>query len=356
MDHDRYSARLRLGLWLHTSHTDDHFPVRFSQTTVALVEEAENAGFSSVWSGESFAFGALSPLIVLSGLIDHTSMDLGALVLLPAWHPLRLARDAASVDQVSGGRLRLGVGVGRPAIQEMFGVDPTTAGAWCEEAIAALRSLWNGGTGIRGRVLAVEGRAQPRPFRSGGPPLWIGGSIKRSARRAAEIGDGYYASTTYTFDQVRTQAERYLAVAHQLERVPAIAANRFTVVAPTLEEARATAITHFGPSLHRYALHGSFGEEWADRVRRDSVNFLEELADELWLVGNPEQVARAIGRYRRIGVEEIHARVSSEGMPSELARQTVRLLGSEVMPTLTEITETAEAATLTRSIDTQGGL
>lgn len=320
---------IKLGLWLET--TPSGGPEEFGDRVRSLVDAASAAGFSSVWAGESFAFGSVSPLAVIASLIDHTDLGLGALVLLPAWHPLRLAREAASLDHLSLGRFSLGLGIGRPDIQRMFGIDPSTVAAWFDDAIGALRHFWGGGTEFHGTTLRLHGLAQPKPIRPGGPPIWIGGSITRSVRRAAKLGDGYYASTTYPFSLVSRQAEMYKSFSG-VDKEPRIAVNRFVVVAPTSEEARATARTHLGESIRRYAAHGSFGASWVRRSGDDSDDLVDELGPSIWLVGDPGEVREALVPYLRLGVEEIHARVSAPGMPLELARQTIGLLGSEVLP------------------------
>src|SRR5581483_7713166 len=120
---------------------------------LALIQQAEALGFDSVSAGESYpqrrGGGHLpSPLLALAALARGTTLRLGTgVILLPAWNPLRLAYDCAVLDQISGGRLFLGVGLGNPAVARRFGRDPAQLGAYMDDALAALRALWAGEDG-----------------------------------------------------------------------------------------------------------------------------------------------------------------------------------------------------------------
>src|SRR5205823_3251197 len=107
-------------------------------------------------------------------------------------------------------------------------------------ALIALKALWSGEPGYKGRLIQIEGGVYPLPAQKGGPPLWVGGKTKRSARRAAQLGDAWYASTSYTYDQVATQSARYreaLAAEAKPTHEPIVSANRITYVGKTREQA-----------------------------------------------------------------------------------------------------------------------
>src|SRR5918912_850923 len=159
-----------------------------------LLDLAERQGFTSVWAGESYPTGPgyfhlPSPLLM--------------------WPPMRLAYDAAVLDQLTGGRLVLGLGLGAPPTWARFGVPREGMADRIDETLALLRALWSGADGYHGKILSVEGGIAPRPVQPGGPPLWVGGLVARSARRAARYGDGWYASSNYRFGEIARQAARY---------------------------------------------------------------------------------------------------------------------------------------------------
>ena len=123
-------------------------------------------------------------------------ITLGAgIVLLPLRHPSVVAKEFASLDYVSRGRLILGVGVGGEGEKdfEAVGVDPRERGARTNEAMRALRALFGPQpASFEGRFFSfAEVEIAPGSPRTGGPPLWVGGRSEAAIRRAAELGDGW---------------------------------------------------------------------------------------------------------------------------------------------------------------------
>ena len=128
-----------------------------------------------------------SPLLVLSALARSTKLRLGTgATLLTLWDPLRLAYDSAILDQISGGRFILGVGVGNPGLMRRFGIPRNQAGSRMDEALVLLKNLWAGEEEFQGKHFKVKGKVYPEPTQPGGPPIWVGGAIRRSVQRAAE--------------------------------------------------------------------------------------------------------------------------------------------------------------------------
>jgi probable F420-dependent oxidoreductase len=137
------------------------------------------------------------PLDLLSFLAACTSrigLATGVLVL-PLHHPVVLAKRVATLDRLSKGRLRLGIGTGwmREEI-EACGVDPDVRGRLTDEAIDVMRSLWTAdgdGATFEGEFFTVaRAHSHPKPWRDDGVPLHIGGHTVAAARRAGRRGDG----------------------------------------------------------------------------------------------------------------------------------------------------------------------
>ena len=101
------------------------------------------------------------------------------------WNPITLAYEGAVLDQLCGGRLVIGVGIGRPRDWAKFGLPREVIGDRMDEMLAALKALWSGADGYEGTTISAPGAIWPRPIQPGGPPLWVGGSIGRAMRRAA---------------------------------------------------------------------------------------------------------------------------------------------------------------------------
>jgi probable F420-dependent oxidoreductase len=138
----------------------------------------------------------LDTLAYVAGVTETLGLATGLLVL-PLHNPLVLAKRAATVDRLSGGRLRLGIGLGwmREEI-EANGVDFVNRGERADEVIDAIRALWcadaERGASFEGRHFSFAGvQSFPRPVRPGGVPIDVGGTSPAAIRRAARRGAGW---------------------------------------------------------------------------------------------------------------------------------------------------------------------
>jgi probable F420-dependent oxidoreductase len=165
----------------------------------ALAQAAEELGYDSIWAGDHLSYRnpLLDVVVALSTFAAVTTrITLGAgIVLLPLRHPSVVAKEFASLDYVSGGRVILGVGVGGEGAKdfEAVGVDVRERGARTNEAMRALRELFGAPpASFGGRFFSFAGvEVAPGPARAGGPPLWVGGRSEAAIRRAAALGDGW---------------------------------------------------------------------------------------------------------------------------------------------------------------------
>ena len=136
----------------------------------------------------------LDLLAFLAGQTSRLGLATGVLVL-PNHHPVVLAKRVATLDALSGGRVRLCVGMGwmREEI-EACGVDFDSRGRRADEQIAVLRALWAGdddGVDHHGEFFSFDRAVcRPRPARPGGVPIHVGGHSVAAARRAGRLGDG----------------------------------------------------------------------------------------------------------------------------------------------------------------------
>ncbi len=164
-----------------------------------LARASEDAGFDVFWVSEHHGFpdGYLpSPLVLLAALAQATrTIGLGTGVVVgPLCHPVRLAEEASVVDNLSGGRLVLGLGAGYHERElRTFGVEPSQRGGRLDETLEILRLSWEGepfswsGTHFE----LADARVTPTPVRPGGIPVWLGGYAPAALRRAARCADGH---------------------------------------------------------------------------------------------------------------------------------------------------------------------
>lgn len=180
-------------------------------TAIRVAKAAEAARFESVWTGEHVVLpdphAAPSPAppqtpfldsgIALTFVAAHTkSLKLGTgIVILPQRNPLVLAKEMASLDVLSGGRLILGVASGY--LHQEFaalGIPFNGRGPRTDEYIDAMRAIWTmEKPQFRGRYVEFANvDAQPRPVQKPTPPFVIGGQSAPAYRRALERGNGWY--------------------------------------------------------------------------------------------------------------------------------------------------------------------
>ncbi|MHB1962418.1 MAG: LLM class flavin-dependent oxidoreductase [Acidimicrobiales bacterium] len=159
----------------------------------------EQLGADALWVGGHVASPNPSPeaMVALAQLVASTSRAVvgTAILLLPLYHPVLVAKQVADLDRASGGRVALGIGVGGeyPAEFAALGVPLAGRGRRTDEAVGLLRRLWTGQevshTGAEFSVPPV--RVHPAPLQDGGPPVVVAGRQEPAMRRAGRLGDGW---------------------------------------------------------------------------------------------------------------------------------------------------------------------
>jgi len=165
----------------------------------SAVQALESLGVDSLWAPGHIATGREVPE-VMTGLATLAAVSeratVGTSILLaPLYHPVIVAKQAAELDRLTGGRVALGLGVGGEYPAEFRGcqVDPDERGPRTDEAIDVMRSLWSGGeVDNPGKFWPFEGVSiAPRPAQEAGPPIIVAGRKRPAMRRAALRGDGW---------------------------------------------------------------------------------------------------------------------------------------------------------------------
>jgi probable F420-dependent oxidoreductase len=169
----------------------------------------------------------LEALITLGYVAAATSrIGLGTEVLvLPQRQPTLVAKQVSTLDTLSGGRVRLGVGVGwQQSEYEALGEDFTTRGARMDEAIRLLRTYWDEErVDFRGRYYRVDEIAmEPKPPQGRALPIWIGGGSERALRRTGELGDGWLATGMHDPERARAAIESIHRHAEDAGRDPRV--------------------------------------------------------------------------------------------------------------------------------------
>jgi probable F420-dependent oxidoreductase len=198
-------------------------PCASPETAARVARAAEAAGFESVWTGEHVVLPdpqvppspappqhpMLDPAVALAFLAAHTErLRLATgIIILPQRNPVVLAKELASVDVLSRGRLVFGLGAGylKPEF-DAVGAKFEDRGARTDEAIDAIRALWcDEKPSFAGRSVRFAGvDAHPRPVQRPHPPIVVGGTSPAALRRAVARGNGWYG---FLRDEAATRAD-----------------------------------------------------------------------------------------------------------------------------------------------------
>jgi probable F420-dependent oxidoreductase len=179
---------------------------------------AEELGFDSAWVQEQVlgSHPQLGPIETMTYAAACTErLRLGCVVFVSSLHsPAHLAKSLSTLDQLSHGRIEIGVGTGGKGRQfAAFGVDPERYVARFTEGLALMKALWTESrVTFDGEFWQLKGSAmEPKPFQKPFPPIWFGGAARTALRRAVRLGDGFFgagSSPTAKFaDQVQIVRE-----------------------------------------------------------------------------------------------------------------------------------------------------
>lgn len=191
----------------------------------ARARRAEQLGFESLWVGDHIALPADSPdpateprlealtaLTYLAAVTSTVRLGVGVLVL-PQRQPVLLAKQLASIDRLSAGRLIVGGGVGYVEAElAAFGVTLPERADRTDESLAVIRALWNHEPAFTGRFTSYHDVSQhPAPQQAGGPPIILGGHAPPALARAARSADGWFGWGLSPSD-----AARYVSIVRAL--------------------------------------------------------------------------------------------------------------------------------------------
>lgn len=292
---------------------------------VTMVEQVDRRGYDSFWVGDhiSMPIPFLDPLqqIAQAAVVSRRLTFGVGVYLLPLRNYAPVAKQVATLDLMTEGRLIFGVGVGGefPKEYQVSGVPREERGARLSDGVRVLKKLWSGEmVSHESRFLKFdEVDMRPAPWQAGGPPVWCGGRAKPALRRAARIGDGWhsYAITADMYrDGLRTIAETVEAEGRRLERF-GTGHLLFARVSDNYEQALDEAAGH---------LSVRYNMDMRPATKRYGA------------IGSPEDVAATIRDFYAAGVR--HMTLDLAG-PYERRHEQIDRFADDVMPLLRDLTQ-----------------
>jgi alkanesulfonate monooxygenase SsuD/methylene tetrahydromethanopterin reductase-like flavin-dependent oxidoreductase (luciferase family) len=307
------------------------------------LEEAvygEELGFDSVWLEEHHSIRNHywpSPLMALAGFATRTSQILLGtdIVVLPFYHPVRAAEDAAMLDVMSGGRVIFGAAIGyRPPEFELYDVSLDDRGARYAEMLKIIRALWTQErVEHHGKFFQIVGNIEPRPAEP--IPVWLGGWGELSLKRAAQLGDAWVPGPTANLEKLLNAQKQYRGFLREAGKDPAAFSNPLTrevVIADS--SARAWELAEkFVMVNYRDEYGGGWKHPLIGSEDATPVNQLEALGRDRFVIGNPEECIAKVKRFvETFGVDHLICRLYFPGMPHDHIMHELKLLATEVFP------------------------
>lgn len=320
--------------------------------TFELALIAEESGFDTVTIGHHhFMPGNLSdPLTFLAAVAARTStIRVGTGIFqLPIHNPVRVAEQVAMIDQISGGRVTLGVGMGWwPLEYEVHGSVFRERGARMEEALTILRLVWGEeNTAFEGRFHSFpELTVHPRPLQRPRPPIWVAGVAPAAVERAARLGDAWICGPV----QSLTAAQRCLGIYRPARATlgldDAWVLRRYAWLGEDDETVRTEVLPRYvGGLMAHWRESAEEAEELELFARLDAGESIsaEDIASDRLLWGDPDRMIEQIRSYERsTGCDHVHLAFGA-GLPADTGQASlgtfdeistmIRFCGRTVIP------------------------
>jgi probable F420-dependent oxidoreductase len=311
---------------------------RMVDELIAEAQQAERCGFDSFFTNEHHQEPAgyfPSPLPLLAAIAARTTtIRLGTgIVVLPLYHPTRLAEDCAMVDIISRGRLILGVGLGyQEGDFAAYGLRVADRLSLFEENVEILKRAWTEEklyfVGKRHTLANVM--VTPKPVQKPRPPIWVAALSDEAMKRAGRVGDALLCDSFQLPARLKPRVELYRTTAGSRGRPHKVVMFREGFVAPTREQA----IRDYEEGLlstHRYYWrHGSYYQD----VKREEDLDLKRISLDRLILGSPEDCIEKIRMWHReVGADYFLIRFRHAAGPShEKVLEALQLFGEEVIP------------------------
>lgn len=337
---------MKVGLFVTNQQTVDTDMVSALDDQFTMVRCARDRGWDSVMTGQHYLNEGNNKQLQIVPFLARLAAESGemtlglGILLLNLHNPVYTAETVATLDIIARGNFIFGIGLGYRDVEfDAFGVPKGERVKRFEEYLALIRRLWTEESvsyeGPSCRLTNV--RMNIRPVQKPHPPIWIAANNDPAVRRAARLGDAWFANPHASIDTIRRQAAVFRA---ELQ-----AAGKPTPrEQPVMKEVfcardRATALEMAGPYLlGKYRDYAKWGQ---DKVMPDKDDFnqsLDELVKGRFILGSPEDCYEQLKPYwEEFGVNHLVVRTHWAGMPLSTSLASMRLISEELLPALRKV-------------------
>jgi probable F420-dependent oxidoreductase len=320
-----------------------YYPEFLEEATVG-----EELGFDSVWLEEHHGVKDHywpSPLVGLSGLATRTErILLGTdIMVLPFYHPVRVAEDGAMLDIISKGRFILGAAIGyKPDEFALYQAQLEKRGERFEEAITLIKQLWTQEeVTFEGKHYQVKGlKIEPRPISNPHPRIWLGGWGNLSLSRAAQLGDAWIPGPTASMEKLM-EAQGFYQQCLTEAGIPTDSREkpltREVIIADSDEKAFELAEKHLLISYRDEYGTGKWSHPLIAKDDSTRVGTLNAINRDRFIIGSPETVIKQIQRFSdSFHMDHLICRLYFPGMPHKFILHELSLLAHEVVPAFSQ--------------------
>ncbi|MFT4581214.1 MAG: alkanesulfonate monooxygenase SsuD [Gammaproteobacteria bacterium] len=281
--------------------------------------------------------------VLMAGLVGMhtTTLNVGTCVLLmPLYHPIRLAEDIAVIDQATKGRfLAAAAGIGyQPADFDAFGVRQSQRVRRTEEGVDILRHAWSGEKfSYPSKYHTIEDvRVTPRPYQDGGPPIWLAGWSPPGLARAGRMADAWIADPIQSISVIKDYADQYRAEAKKHGRDPSIILMRDCVIGTSREDTIAKSKPTMDTHRWYYEFGGYIQDEHTKDLKGPQDLTFEIASKERLIAGTPEECLEQLSMWSEVVQPDyLMLRMRQAGGPPQAeALEDIRLFGEKVIPKL----------------------
>ena len=334
---------MRFGVNLLSQHASDRPQYDMYQEMIEQATAAEELGFDSLFVNEHHPFDRteelwLQPLPALAGLAARTRrIRLGTNILvLPLYHPVRIAEDAAMIHAMSNGRFILGAAIGfKPEEFAAFGLEVRHRVGRFEEGLDVIRRLWRETkVSFRGRHFILDDVSLPvHTFSHPAPPVWIGAEVEPAIVRAARLGDAWLPADTESISLLKHDYEIYRRTLEQHGRRIEDVERPLMRETYVLQDPREAAALFAPFVLQKYREYWRMGAPQLRAEFKDESFTFEELRRDRFIIGSPEEAIAQIRHHEReLGITYLIVRVQKKGMQHRDAMRALQVFGEQVIP------------------------